>query len=116
VDLPNAQERARIFEIHIRKRGRDAAKFDLARLAAATDGFSGAEIEQSVISALYDVFYGNRELVTEDLLRSAGETVPLFKTMSERISELRAWAQGRARLASTPDSAASAAPRRKLEI
>jgi len=116
VDLPNAQERTLIFEIHLSKRGRDATKFDLAQLVAATDGFSGAEIEQSIISALYDVFYGNRDLATEDVLQSCHETVPLSKTMSERISELREWAHGRARFASTADVSVNTAPRRKLEM
>src|SRR4029453_17301141 len=59
VDLPNLQERKRIFEIHIGKRKRDAKKFDLDQLAASSDGFSGAEIEESLISGLYDVFYLN---------------------------------------------------------
>ncbi|MHC5002021.1 MAG: AAA family ATPase [Planctomycetota bacterium] len=116
VDLPNTRERRRIFEIHIAKRGRDPAAFDLDALAAAADGFSGAEIEQSVISGLYDVFYLDRELATEDLLRSCRETVPLSKTMSERISELRLWADGRARPASPADATAIHAHRRKLEI
>jgi SpoVK/Ycf46/Vps4 family AAA+-type ATPase len=116
VDLPNASERKRIFEIHINKRHRDSSKFELDQLASAADGFSGAEIEESVISGLYDVFYLNRELKTDDVLRSCRETVPLSKTMSERISQLRSWAQGRARFASANDSAAPPAPKRKLEI
>ena len=116
VDLPNAQERRRIFEIHISKRNRDATKFDVDQLAAAAEGFSGAEIEESVISGLYDVFYLNRELATDDILQSCRETVPLSKTMSERISQLRSWAEGRARFASAIDARTAAAPKRKLEI
>jgi AAA+ superfamily predicted ATPase len=116
VDLPNLLERIRIVEIHLRKRGRPPERFDLEAIAMATEGFSGAEIEQSVISALYDVFYANRELSTDDMLNAARETVPLSRTMSERIDELRAWAQGRARPASNPDATSTIAPRRKLEL
>lgn len=116
VDLPSHAERMTIIEIHLRKRGRDPARFDVDSIAAATNGFSGAEIEQSVISALYDVFYAGRELATADLLASARETVPLSRTMSERIAELRAWAQGRARPASQGDGPAASGPRRKLEL
>ena len=57
VDLPNPSERRQIFDIHIRKRGRDAGQFELGGLVGAADGFSGAEIEQAIISALYDAFY-----------------------------------------------------------
>jgi AAA+ superfamily predicted ATPase len=116
VDLPNDSERQRIFEIHVNKRGRDASAFDLPRLAAAAEGFSGAEIEQAVISALYDVFYMGRELQTADVLRSVKETVPLSRTMSERISGLRAWAEGRARAASPNPDGDTPAPKRKLEV
>ena len=116
VDLPNAVERRQVFEIHIRKRGRDPAAFDLEQLAAAADGFSGAEIEEATISALYDVFYLGKELATADILKSIQETVPLSKTMAEEINALRTWAQGRARCASYRDETAPAAVRRKLEM
>jgi hypothetical protein len=69
-----------------------------------------------VISSLYDVFYLEKEMETEDLLRSVKETVPLSKTMSEGISALRAWATGRARFASRRSEDAAAEVRRKLEI
>jgi AAA+ superfamily predicted ATPase len=116
VDLPNFQERKQIFHIHIAKRGRDPSKFDLDRLAEVSEGFSGAEIEEAVISALYDVFYLDKELETPDMLKSIGETVPLSKTMSEKISAVRAWADGRARLASRPDEHKGPAGGRKLEF
>lgn len=115
VDLPSGEERHTIFDIHLRRRQRDPAKFDLPALVEAADGFSGAEIEQAVISALYDAFYLGRALETSDILKSIRETVPLSKTMSERITDLRAWAEGRARFASR-DVAVSQVPRRKLEI
>lgn len=116
VDLPTADERQEILRIHIAKRKRDASAFDLVPLAAAADGFSGAEIEQAVISALYDAFSLGRELQTQDVLKSIRETVPLSRTMSERVSDLRSWAEGRARFASRASTASAATPKRKLEV
>lgn len=116
VDLPDAADRREIFKIHIAKRSRDPAAFDLAALSAAADGFSGAEIEQAVISSLYDAFYLGRDVETEDLLVSVGETVPLSRTMSEGITGLRAWAEGRARPASRVQAAPESTPRRKIEV
>ncbi len=102
VDLPTAKEREDIFRIHIERRGRDAGTFDLPALVAQSDGFSGAEIEESVISALYDAFYDGEELTTAHLLVALGQTVPLSRTMDESITRLRAWAAGRARNANLP--------------
>lgn len=117
VDLPNATEREQIFRIHLRKRGRDPAIFDISELVVASDGFSGAEIEEAVISSLYDVFYLDKELQTADLLSAIHETVPLSRTMAEGISALRSWADGRARIASRRDpDAALLQTRRKLEM
>lgn len=116
VDLPNGEERRQVFEIHLRLRSRDPAGFDLERLAEATDGFSGAEIEEAIVSSLYDVFYLDKELEAADLLKSVKETVPLSKTMAEGISALRSWANGRARLASCRREELAAEARRKLEI
>lgn len=116
VDLPNAEERRVIFEIHIKKRGRDPGTFDLDQLVEASDGFSGAEIEEAVISALYDVFYLAKELETADVVKSIRETIPLSKTMHEGISALRAWADGRARYASRRDDDAAGHLRRKIEM
>jgi SpoVK/Ycf46/Vps4 family AAA+-type ATPase len=118
VDLPTPAERREILRIHIAKRRRDPAGFDLESLAAAADGFSGAEIEQAVISALYDAFYVGRELQSDDILKSIRETVPLSRTMSERVADLRGWAEGRARFASRPDAKTDAPPppKRKLEV
>ena len=116
VDLPTAEEREQILAIHIAKRGRAVKDFGLGSLAGACEGFSGAEIEQAVISALYDAFYLNKDIETQDVLKSIRETVPLSKTMSERISSLREWAQGRARWASPVEAAADTIRHRKLEI
>jgi ATP-dependent 26S proteasome regulatory subunit len=102
VDLPSRQERAEVFGIHLHKRGREAAGFDLRALAEASGDFSGAEIEEAINSALYDAYYEKRELTTEHILTALGETVPLARTMDEQISRLRSWAEGRARNASVP--------------
>ena len=97
VDLPAAKERGEIFEIHLSKRKRDPKKFDIAKLANATVGYSGAEIESAVEAALFKSFGdGVRELTTEDVLEAATETVPLSVTMSEGIEKLRTWAETRA--------------------
>ena len=106
VDLPARDERAEIFRIHLQKRGRNPEQFDLAALANASFDFSGAEIEESINSALYDVFYARQELQTEQVLDALTQTVPLAKTMEEQITELRRWADGRARNASIPKTAA----------
>jgi SpoVK/Ycf46/Vps4 family AAA+-type ATPase len=99
-DLPSAEERRQIFEIHLRKKHRDPAGFELDKLTAATTDFSGAEIEQAVVAALYDAFDASRELATDGLLHSLGEIVPLAVTMREQIDGMREWARTRARMAS----------------
>lgn len=96
VDLPNADVRSALFALHLKKRGRDDAQFDLAKLAAASVGFSGAEIEQSIVSGLYTAFGQKRPLSTEVLLEELRGTQPLSVTRSEEIEGLREWAKGRA--------------------
>ena len=109
-------ERRRIFEIHVARRSRDPGRFELEQLAEASDGFSGAEIEEAVVSALYDVFHLGRDIATPDVLNAIQATVALSKTMSEEITALRTWAQGRARFASRRDAQSPPQLRRKLEI
>jgi ATP-dependent 26S proteasome regulatory subunit len=109
VDLPAESERDEIFEIHLRKRKRDPARFDLLKLAAESPGFSGAEIEQAIVAALWDAFDGGRDIETEDILRNIQQSVPLSRTMKEQIGALREWAESRARPASTVTAAAEAA-------
>ncbi len=119
VDLPTDLERREIFRIHLAKRRRDPAHFDLERLARLTEGFSGAEIEESIISGLFDAFSQGSDLSTEIVTAGLAETVPLSRTMSEDLNRLRNWAQGRARPASGPLSSAAAETietRRKIEI
>jgi ATP-dependent 26S proteasome regulatory subunit len=112
VDLPSETERAEVFRIHLLKRGRKPEDFDLPALVAASPNFSGAEIEEAIISALYDAFYAGHELTTEHVLAALKETVPLAKTMDEQISRLRSWADGRARNASVPRLTIADEPRR----
>jgi len=100
VDLPKLHEREEIFAIHLRKRGRETANFDLKALAEASEGFSGSEIEQSIISAMYEAFTEGREINTEDISKALSETVPLSETLEEQVEELRRWAKNRARPAS----------------
>jgi len=116
VDLPTLEERLEIFRIHLAQRQRDPAAFDLAQLARATDGFSGAEIEQVVVEALFDVFSSEGTLTTDVLRHSIAETVPLSKTMSEELVRLRNWATGRSRLATGSRTAAGDGSRRKIEL
>jgi ATP-dependent 26S proteasome regulatory subunit len=101
VDLPAAPERAEIFAIHLRRRGRDPSAFALDRLATLGSGFSGAEIEQAIVSALYHAFEDRRELDQGHLEAALAETRPLSTTMAEAIGELRDWARSRARPASS---------------
>ena len=111
-DLPDRDERRQIFDIHIRKKRRDPAKFNLEKLVDSSGDYSGAEIEQTIISALYDAFDSGDDLTTEGLLTSLTDIVPLSVTMRERIEGMRDWARGRARGASMrtvrggPDEAA----------
>jgi ATP-dependent 26S proteasome regulatory subunit len=102
VDLPARAERAEIFQIHLARRGRKPEQFDLGALADASPDFSGAEIEESINSALYDAFGTGGDIQTEHVLNALAQTVPLARTMDEQIAQLRAWAEGRARNASVP--------------
>ncbi len=105
VDLPSDEERAEIFRIHLVKRNRRPEDFDLPALVVASPDFSGAEIEEAIISALYDAFYDKQELATAHVLAGLSQTVPLAKTMAEKIAAQRNWAKGRARNASFPRAA-----------
>lgn len=116
VDLPSEAERVEILRIHLKKRSRDPAKFDLAALARCCEGFSGAEIEEAIVSALFDAFSGRVDLSTELVQKNLAETVPLSKTMNEEMGRLRSWASGRARPASTAQVRAKEEGARKIEF
>lgn len=118
VDLPTSMERRQILAAALRQHGRDPnnGAVDFAAAARFTEGFTGAEISALVPDALFTAFAdGRRPLVTSDLEAAAGTVVPLAKTARERIDSLREWAKGRARFASTPESA-SAEDRRTLDL
>jgi SpoVK/Ycf46/Vps4 family AAA+-type ATPase len=93
VDLPGAEARAAIFALHLKKRGQAPEKFDTAALAAAADGFSGSEIEQVVVSALYSAFAAHADLSTAAVLAEVNATNPLSRTMGDKIEALRDWAK-----------------------
>jgi SpoVK/Ycf46/Vps4 family AAA+-type ATPase len=96
VDLPGVETRAALYSLHLKKRGRDASAFDLPSLAAASDGFSGAEIEQSIVAALFTAFAQEQQLTTEILLAEIHGTQPLSVTRAEDIQAIRDWAKSRA--------------------
>ncbi len=95
VDLPTLAHRGDIFAIHLRKRGLEPSQFDLARLAAMTHGFSGAEIEQAIVSSLYAAHALRQEPTSVHVLAELGKTRPLSVLMAERVDALRRWARDR---------------------
>lgn len=95
IGLPKREARHKIFEIHLNKRKRDVAKFDLDELAEKSKGFSGAEIEQAVISALHNAYSDKMDMTTEMILEILKTSPPISVTMREKIAELYAWAEGR---------------------
>lgn len=111
VDLPSADERKEIFGIHLAKRREDITRFDLDQLVMVCDGFSGAEIEQALIAAMYEAFAQDREFTQLDIIASIRATLPLSKTMHEQVTALRDWARQRARPA-----ASSVAEYQRLEF
>jgi SpoVK/Ycf46/Vps4 family AAA+-type ATPase len=119
-DLPSRDERRQILDIHIRKKGRDPAGFDLDRLADRTPDYSGAELEQAVVHALFDAFDAGGELTTEGIEQALADIVPLAVTMREPIDRMRAWARTRARSASGGGpkgvTSGAAAAERELEL
>lgn len=95
VDLPNADSRRGILTIHLLRRQRDPDLFDLEQLVEASDGFSGAELEQAVMASLYRAFAEEAELETRHLLAELAATQPLSVVLGEKITRLRAWAKER---------------------
>jgi hypothetical protein len=95
VDLPDAAARADIFRLHLSRRGEEPGRYDLAALAEASGGFSGAEIEQAVVSALYEARAGGFTPDTAAVLVALRSTRPLSVLRSDQIGALRDWAAGR---------------------
>jgi SpoVK/Ycf46/Vps4 family AAA+-type ATPase len=123
VDLPTKRERAEIFSLHLRKRLKEAPALGAlnvtpevcARLAEATEGFIGAEIEQAVIAGLFEAFAEQRALAWADFGRAIKSTVPLSVTQAERIGRIRAWANERAVAASAPEEGGPARGGRTIQ-
>jgi hypothetical protein len=95
VDLPDREARKAVLALHLAKRDRDPAGFDLDALAAATEGFSGSELEQAIVAGLYASFSAGGQLTTDRILEEIHRTRPLSRVMAEKVESLRGWAKGR---------------------
>ena len=95
VDLPSVDARKTIIELHLAKRDHQASDFDLDQLSEFSQGFSGAEIEQGILSASYSANAENQSLATHHLVQEFIDTRPLSVVRAEDIAQLRAWAQDR---------------------
>ncbi len=107
VELPNQTERKAILAIQVARRKLNATALDLDRIAAAAQGYSGAEIDTIVQTAMYQSFSDKKPVTTETLLEAVASTVPLSMTRAEEIQALREWAKGRAVPAALEDSRAA---------
>jgi len=117
LDLPTETERLEILKVHLRKRRRDPGQFDLMRLAKLSDGYVGAELEQSVIDAMYNAFSQSRDINTADVEASITRMVPLSRSQREVIQSLRSWLRdGRAQSASFGEAAAAEQAQVRLEL
>src|SRR5262249_30304919 len=117
LDLPTDAERRDIITVHLHKRRRDPSLFDIRRLAMESDGYTGAELEQAVIDALYAGFDQERDIRTEDVITAIARTVPLSKSQREVIERLRSWLRdGRAQSASFPAASLAEQAQVRLEL
>jgi len=107
VDLPNAAERKAIFIVQLAKHNLNVVEFSLLKLVAASQGYSGAEIETAIKSAMYSAYADKKFLTTETILDELANTVPLSATRAEDIDKLRSWARERAVQASSPETEAA---------
>jgi SpoVK/Ycf46/Vps4 family AAA+-type ATPase len=96
VDLPGPEARRAVLSLHLTRRGHDPKSIELDSLIAASEGFSGAELEQAVVAALYTAFHAKKPLDADMIRDEMNATIPLSRTMSEKIAGLRAWAKDRA--------------------
>jgi SpoVK/Ycf46/Vps4 family AAA+-type ATPase len=116
VDLPSREERKEIFKIHLEKRHRKTEDFDLEKLSDAAIGFSGSEIEEIIVSALYDAFDNNEDINQSYVENTIRSMIPLSQTMEEQIKGTREWAKIRAKKASSIEWETESAAIRKLEM
>jgi SpoVK/Ycf46/Vps4 family AAA+-type ATPase len=106
VDLPTRRNRAAILMIHLARRQRTPTDYDIAAVANATGNFSGAELEEVVVNALYEAYASpERELKTEHLLKAAREIIPLAHSRAREIEVLRQWAAVNCRMAASAETA-----------
>ena len=96
VDLPIEEERCEVFRIHLSRRGVDVSGVNLEQLTGLTNGWTGAEIEQCVVSAMTQARLADRAVTEQDLIKTAVKIVPLSRTMKEQITHIRSWAFERA--------------------
>lgn len=115
IDLPHAGEREQIANVVLKRVKRDPKKFDISKIAQATEAFTGAEIEAVVTEALFAAFDNDREVETSDIVTAASTMIPISKMMSEKIDAIRRWGEGRARAASIAPQAA-AQTTRKIKV
>ncbi|HTV75865.1 MAG TPA: AAA family ATPase, partial [Candidatus Baltobacteraceae bacterium] len=95
VDLPSAENRGDIWKIHLTKRNLDPNELDLENLVKETEGFSGSEIEQAIVSAMYAAHAQGIQVTEDELLNEIKQTKPLSVIMAEKIEEVRDWAAKR---------------------
>jgi ATP-dependent 26S proteasome regulatory subunit len=95
-DLPGPGGREELLALHLKKHGRNPESFDLSALAGQRDGFSGAEIEQAILSGLYSVFGAKQQWTTQVLLAEIQSTAPLSVIRSAEVNAIREWARTRA--------------------
>ena len=115
VDLPDYEARLAILRVHLHRRNRDPAPYDLPALAQHCVHFSGAELEQVIVGAMHRAFAARRAMNDADLRRVAQDMIPLYRTYEEQIKELREWARGRARPAGREGAIVDLFRRTKME-
>ena len=96
VDLPSQEEREEVITIHLERHGKTASIVSIEGLAKRAAGYTGAEIEQAIVSGMYEAFAEKRELSINDIYRALGNMVPLSVTMKEQITKTKRWADNRA--------------------
>ncbi|ADD44916.1 AAA family ATPase [Stackebrandtia nassauensis] len=117
LDLPTEAERRDIITVHLRKRKRDPREFNVAQLARMSDGYTGAELEQAIVDAMYGAFASDVDITTADLVGAIQRTVPLSHSQREVIEQLRSWLRdGRAQPASAPEGPAGEPGQVRLEL
>ena len=117
VDLPSFEDRAAIFAVHLRKRRRNPADFDLQLLARNSEGYSGAEIEGAVKEALLESFEdGQREVLADDVVRALAGIRPISQVKAAEIEELRRWARDALAIDANLGTPVGATPTRSLEL